>query len=271
MTGAGSGIGRALAQRFAANGMHVVAADIEATALAETAARIPSTSARSSTDVSRVRRGRRARRPRVRDVRRRRRALQQRGRVRGRADVGATGVATSTWTLGVNLWGILHGIRAFVPADDRGRQRTGTSSTRCRWPACARTRSPGPYNVSKFAALAATECLAHDLAVDRRADRGVGASCPARSRRASASPAATAPASSRRTTTDDAAFVEQALADLTTGQGARPERGRGDDRRRDPHRTRSSCRPSRATRAQIRSALRRARCERALPPMPNFD
>ena len=84
-------------------------------------------------------------------------------------------------------------------------------------------RSPAPYTVSKFAALAATECLAHDLAaigapikvsavVPGAVDTRIGTLEPQPARRRS-------PA----TPTDDAAFVEQALADLTRDQGAPPE------------------------------------------------
>ena len=67
------------------------------------------------------------------------------------------------WTLGVNLWGILHGIRAFVPrmlaAGTPGHVVNTISMA-----GLATTPFSGPYNVSKFAAMAATECLAHDLA-----------------------------------------------------------------------------------------------------------
>ena len=84
------------AHAFAAEGMRVVAADVEAGALAETAATARASATTFVTDVSRLRRRRRARRPRVRDVRRGRRAVQQRGRVRGRLDVGAARRATSS-------------------------------------------------------------------------------------------------------------------------------------------------------------------------------
>ena len=67
------------------------------------------------------------------------------------------------WTLGVNLLGILHGIRAFVPrmlaAGTEGHVVNTISMA-----GLATTPFSGPYDVSKFAAMAATECLAHDLA-----------------------------------------------------------------------------------------------------------
>ena len=119
------------------------------------------------------------------------------------------------WTLGVNLWGILHGIRAFVPrmlaAGTDGHVVNTISMA-----GLATTPFSGPYDVSKFAAMAATECLAHDLATVG-APIKVSAVCPGlvdtdigRSRR------------NRPTALDDrpaegGAFVEQALADGTAG------------------------------------------------------
>lgn len=65
------------------------------------------------------------------------------------------------WVIDVNVWGIIHGIRAFVPhfvtADD-GHVINVVSNS-------ALTTLPGlaPYVTSKHAALAITETLAHDL------------------------------------------------------------------------------------------------------------
>ena len=80
----------------------------------------------------------------------------------------------------------------------------------------ATTPFSGPYDVSKFAAMAATECLAHDLASVGAAIK-VSAVCPglvdtgiSRSRR-------NRPAEFDAPQSDGAAFVEQALADGTAG------------------------------------------------------
>jgi NAD(P)-dependent dehydrogenase (short-subunit alcohol dehydrogenase family) len=74
----------------------------------------------------------------------------------------------------------------------------------------------GPYTVSKFAAMAATECLAHDLAATG-APIKVSAVCPglvdtgiSRSRR-------NRPSELDAPQSEGAAFVEQALADGTAG------------------------------------------------------
>ena len=72
-------------------------------------------------------------------------------------------VADFDFVLGVNLWGILHGIRAFVPrmmAQGTEGHVVNTASV------AGLLGAPfeAPYAISKFAAFAATESLAHDLA-----------------------------------------------------------------------------------------------------------
>ena len=78
------------------------------------------------------------------------------------------------WVMGVNFWGVLHGIRAFIPrmleSGDEGFV-VNTSSVA----GLITGAYSAPYIASKFAVLALTECLAHDLQAARRADRGVGA------------------------------------------------------------------------------------------------
>ena len=110
VTGAGSGIGRALVRRFATEQMRVVAADIEAAALAETVAGLEGTSTFIA-DVSRFD-----------DVD----ALAEHAyETFGSTDVlcnnagvfaGGTlwtePVEDFAWVMGVNFYGILHGIQA---------------------------------------------------------------------------------------------------------------------------------------------------------------
>jgi len=118
VTGAASGIGRAMAERFAAERMKVVLADIEEKALAEAEREMKASGAAViavRTDVSKAA-----------DVE----ALAQKtidgfGAVHvvcNNAGVcpakGATWELTEAdwrWVLGVNLWGVIHGVRAFVP------------------------------------------------------------------------------------------------------------------------------------------------------------
>jgi len=118
VTGAASGIGRALAEKFASEGMNVVLADIEEEALASTAREMKEDGATVlavRTDVSKG-----AEVEKLAD-----KAFEAFGGVHvlcnnaGVAPVmGATWELTEAdwkWVLGVNLWGVLHGIRVFVP------------------------------------------------------------------------------------------------------------------------------------------------------------
>jgi len=117
VTGAASGIGLALAERFAVEGMKIVMADVETGAL-ETAAeglrRKASAVLASRVDVSRPD-----------DVERlARETYQTFGAAHvlcnnaGVAVIGAAHehtLADWQWVINVNLWGVIHGVRAFLP------------------------------------------------------------------------------------------------------------------------------------------------------------
>ncbi len=173
ITGAGSGIGRALVQRTRAAGMRVVAADIEATALEQTVAQAGAGAdlVAVPTDVSDP--------AAVESLANA--AYETFGGVHllcNNAGVFQAGVlwertiADWEWVLGVNLWGIIHGIRTFVPrmiASGEPGHVVNTSSLA----GIVSNAYSGPYTTSKFAALGITECLAHDLAA---ANAQIGAS-----------------------------------------------------------------------------------------------
>jgi NAD(P)-dependent dehydrogenase (short-subunit alcohol dehydrogenase family) len=119
ITGAASGIGRALAERCAREGMKVVLADVEPGALAEVEANLQArggTVLAVRTDVSLAK-----------DVDAlAQKTLQAFGAVHLLCN--NAGVATSgtviwessltdwEWVIGVNLWGVIHGVRSFVPS-----------------------------------------------------------------------------------------------------------------------------------------------------------
>jgi NAD(P)-dependent dehydrogenase (short-subunit alcohol dehydrogenase family) len=117
VTGAASGIGRALAERFAVEGMKVVMADVEADALEGVVAAVRST-ARAVLPV-------RVDVARAEDVERLARetyaAFGAAHVVCNNAGVAVIGavhehsLADWQWVIGVNLWGVIHGVRAFVP------------------------------------------------------------------------------------------------------------------------------------------------------------
>src|SRR5687767_14435919 len=85
-------------------------------------------------------------------------------------------VADWQWILGVNLWGVIHGVRAFAPyliAVNEG-HIVNTASV-------AGLISPpgsGAYNVTKHAVVALSETLHHDLR-ERNSAVGVSVLCPA--------------------------------------------------------------------------------------------
>src|SRR5436309_1473882 len=78
------------------------------------------------------------------------------------------------WVLGVNLWGVIHGIEAFVPrmiASGRRGHIVNTASMA----GLLATRGLGVYNTSKYAVVGLSETLVKDLA-----PHGIGVSvlCP---------------------------------------------------------------------------------------------
>jgi len=85
-------------------------------------------------------------------------------------------VADLEFVLGVNLWGILHGIRSFVPRM-LAQGTDGHIVNTCSIAGLLGSPYAGPYGISKFAAVAATEALAADLAAVG-SSIGVTALCP---------------------------------------------------------------------------------------------
>jgi NAD(P)-dependent dehydrogenase (short-subunit alcohol dehydrogenase family) len=198
VTGAASGIGLGLAERFAAEGMRVVLADVEEPALAKAAAALAGTGASVLpvvTDVASL-----AAVETLRDA-----ALSAFGAVHvvcNNAGVGGPHgplwecpPGEWDWVLGVNLNGIMNGVRAFMPvllAQDAGHM-VNTSSIFGVFAGIL-----GPYGVSKHAVTALTETLYFNLRSLGVTHVGVSVLCPgavhtnfgtsARNRPASAGP-----------------------------------------------------------------------------------
>ena len=166
VTGAASGIGRALAERFAAEGMKVVLADVEDGPLQATAREMTAAGATVlpvRTDVSRVEEI-----EALAD-----RAWSAYGAVHvlcNNAGVSAGGrvwdgsAAEWEWVVGVNLWGVIHGVRVFVPRMIAGGDEGHVVNTAS---VAGLVAGPGmgAYNVTKFAVVALSETLHHDLAL----------------------------------------------------------------------------------------------------------
>ncbi len=178
VTGAASGIGRSIADRCAQEGMKVVLADIELPALQEAEREMSRTGATVlavKTDVSKAG-----------DVE----ALAQKtldafGGVHllfNNAGVGNLGAiwelsqAEWEWVMGVNLWGIIHGLRVFVPimlAQDADCHIINTASIAGLLP----YHPSATYQVTKHAAVALSEQLYYSLA-QRSAKVKTSALCP---------------------------------------------------------------------------------------------
>jgi NAD(P)-dependent dehydrogenase (short-subunit alcohol dehydrogenase family) len=117
VTGAASGIGQALAERFARAGLDIVLADIEETALATTEheiARLGVKTLAVPTDVSdeaAVQALAAASVERFGAVH----VVCNNAGVANASDPWFGPLSAWKWVLGVNLWGVIHGIRAFLP------------------------------------------------------------------------------------------------------------------------------------------------------------
>jgi NAD(P)-dependent dehydrogenase (short-subunit alcohol dehydrogenase family) len=178
ITGAASGIGFAMARRFAAEGMRVVLADIERPVLQRAAEELTGAGAEVltvPTDVSLEA-----------DVE----ALaaitfEHFGDVHlvcNNAGVGSRGLpiaelplADFAWVMAVNVFGVVHGLRAFLPhlrATDVGHiVNTASSSGLYHLPRM------GPYNASKAAVVALSETLRFELEAEG-SHVGVSLLCP---------------------------------------------------------------------------------------------
>jgi short-subunit dehydrogenase len=162
VTGAGSGIGRALALQLAAQGAHLALSDVNESALTGTMQQLlPGPDARAYTlDVSS-------------------RAAVFAHAAQVRADFGAVHLLFNNagttligtfenqtvneirWLLDVNLWGVIHGTKAFLPM--MLAQREGCIVNLSSVFGLVGFPTHSAYNMSKFAVRGLTECLWSEL------------------------------------------------------------------------------------------------------------
>lgn len=177
ITGGASGIGRALAHRFGRAGMKVVLGDIEAEALDKVVAELEGdgvdtlgrvTDVADADDVEGL----------ALD------AVEHFGAVHvvcNNAGVAGGGrlweipLNEWKWVLGVNLWGVIHGVRSFVPRIiEAGEGHVVNIASMA-----GMVSAPGmsPYNVSKFGVVTLSETLFFELQMTHP---GIGVSvvCP---------------------------------------------------------------------------------------------
>jgi len=176
VTGGASGIGRALCLAFAGEGANVVVADLDEAGMAETAAGVAKAGLRAvtvRTDVTRL--------ASVEVLAER--AWKDLGGVHilcnnaGVAIHGGLEAATHhdwEWVLGVNLWGVIHGVETFVPRMIAQKQPAHIVNTASMAGLIA-SQGLGVYNTSKYAVVGLSETLQKDL---RQYNIGVSVLCP---------------------------------------------------------------------------------------------
>ncbi len=171
ITGGASGIGRAMASRFAADGMHVVIADIEQGPLDATAAELgvlgirtdvssaESVAALATTVIERFGAVH---------------VLCNNAGVGGGGEIAGLSLDDWRWVIDVNLWGVVHGLHYFMEhllANTDGGHIVNTASMAglTAWPGI------GPYNATKYAVVGISETLALEL---QGTAVGVSVLCP---------------------------------------------------------------------------------------------
>jgi len=176
VTGAAGGIGLALAERFARSGMHVVLADVDEGALdraVETVAGLGVETLGVPTDVSSeaaVKALAAATLERFGAAH----VVCNNAGVATMADPWTGPLSSWEWVVGVNLWGVIHGVRAFLPilVDQGEGHIVNTASIAGLLPGL------GPaYDATKHAVVALTEDLYTTLAM-AGLPVGVSVLCP---------------------------------------------------------------------------------------------
>lgn len=180
ITGGASGIGLALARRAAGEGMRVVLADIEDAALQAAVAQIKALGAQAigvRTDVSSAESVEALGKATLDAFGAAHLVFNNAGVGGVRAKAWEATTADWQWVLGVNVWGVIHGVRVFTPilmAQNEPCHIVNTASVA----GFLAVGSTSPYAVSKHSVIALTEVLYHDL---NEVGAKVGASvlCPA--------------------------------------------------------------------------------------------
>ncbi|MEW6168232.1 MAG: SDR family NAD(P)-dependent oxidoreductase [Pseudomonadota bacterium] len=161
VTGAGSGIGRALAVELACKGCRLALADVDEAALAETAAMLPPAPYTEQLDVA------------DRDAVHRFAANVKHTYGSAHVVINNAGVALSQtienmsyedleWLMNINFWGVVHGTKAFLPilrAQDDGAIVNLSSIF-----GIIAIPTQGAYHAAKFAVRGFTETLRQELA-----------------------------------------------------------------------------------------------------------
>lgn len=177
VTGAASGIGRAMAAAFAGEGMRLVLADVESEPLEATAEELRSGGAEVATILADVARPEEV--DRIGST-----AMAEFGALHvacNNAGVSGGGLSweidleTWRWILDIDLWGVIHGVRTFTPLiiASGGGHIVNTASM------AGLTSNPGmgPYNVAKHGVVTLSETMFVELQMTHP-EVGVSVLCP---------------------------------------------------------------------------------------------
>jgi NAD(P)-dependent dehydrogenase (short-subunit alcohol dehydrogenase family) len=183
ITGGGNGIGRAVAHELAGRGCRIVLADIDKAALDESATSVSAMGtevATSVTDVTRL--------DEVEELARV--ALERFGQVDIVVNnagviawnpVGALTIADWEWVVGVNLWGVIHGVHVFLPVITQQGTEGHIVNLSSVGGILADTPFMSTYSATKGAVIGLSLTLAKELELANR-PIGVTIVCPSATR-----------------------------------------------------------------------------------------
>lgn len=227
VTGAASGIGKGLALAFAAEGCHVVLADVEQGPLDAAAAEVADTGAEALavrtdvTDAAAVEGLAEATIERFGVVN----VLCNNAGVGGGGTIRNTQLVDWKWVIDVSLWGVIHGLTSFLPH----LVRSGDAHVVSTASVAGLIANPGlgPYNAAKYGVVAIMETLHHEMAADDDANVGVSVLCPGEVATNIATGQRNRPehlrrAGSRRPSTDEARRRNDAIAAALAEHGKDP-------------------------------------------------
>ena len=163
ITGAGSGIGRALAQQLNAAGCHLYLSDIDKEGLNATIESLNNTQASSAacvvdvSDAEAVNRWAAA----VQEITPELHLVVNNAGVDLMASVEQTTLENFHWLMNINFWGVVHGCKAFIPALEQAQQSHLVNISSVFGLIAVPNQSA--YNAAKFAVRGYSESLRQEL------------------------------------------------------------------------------------------------------------